>query len=212
VGIRLYGKRAANQLAIQTTIAAHLRWVPFSSLLFVRLTFSFAELVHLKRDKMPSASVSMVIDQAPSTVFQAVADITRMGLWSPECVAGRWVGGASGPAVGASFEGDNVAKLGPITVKRWTTTSVVTALEVDRLFEFNASAATLWTYRLEPVSGGTKVTETYAYEPMRGFEGFLYGTIFQRERALKTGMTNTLKRLKTALENGTASAIGNATK
>jgi hypothetical protein len=62
--------------------------------------------------------------------------------------------------------------------------------------------ASVSTYQFEPLSDGTKVTESYAYEPMRGFKGFLYGTIFQRELALKTGMRNTLIRLKNALEGG----------
>lgn len=149
---------------------------------------------------MPTASVSTVISQDPHIVFQAVADITRMGLWSPECVAGRWIGGASGPGIGASFEGDNVAKLGPIVMKRWTTTSVVTEYELDQVFEFNSSGSTTWRYEFNAVPGGTTVSESYAYEPMRGIEGFLYGTLFRREQALQAGMKNTLERLRTALE------------
>jgi hypothetical protein len=67
-------------------------------------------------------SVSVVVDRSPDVVFAAISDITRTGEWSPECVAGRWVSGATGPAVGARFEGDNKAVVAGLTLKNWTTT------------------------------------------------------------------------------------------
>ena len=77
---------------------------------------------------MKTGTANIVVDRAPAEVWAALADITRMGQWSPECIAGRWVGGATGPAVGAKFEGDNIAKLAGRTVKKWTTTSEGTRL------------------------------------------------------------------------------------
>ena len=56
---------------------------------------------------MVQGSASIEINRDPADVFSAIADVTRMGEWSPECVEARWVGGATGPAVGAQFEGDN---------------------------------------------------------------------------------------------------------
>ena len=76
-----------------------------------------------------TGSATIVIDRSPTEVWAAIADITRMGDYSPECTAGRWKGDATGPAVGAEFEGDNVAKLAGRTLKKWTTTSKVTACE-----------------------------------------------------------------------------------
>ena len=70
---------------------------------------------------MTTGSASVVINRDPQTVFAVVSDITRTGEWSPECVSGRWVGGATGPAVGAKFEGDNELKVGAMTLKKWTT-------------------------------------------------------------------------------------------
>jgi hypothetical protein len=34
-----------------------------------------------------------------------IADITRMGDWSPETTSAVWRGGATGPALGARFRG-----------------------------------------------------------------------------------------------------------
>ena len=61
-----------------------------------------------------TGSASVHIDRPPAEVWAAVTDVTRMGEWSPECVAARWVGGATGPAAGAVFEGDNEAKVGKL--------------------------------------------------------------------------------------------------
>ena len=83
---------------------------------------------------MSTGSASIVINRPPAEVWAAIADITRMGQWSPECISGRWVGGATGPAVGAKFEGDNEAKVAGRTIKKWTTTSAVTACEPGSSF------------------------------------------------------------------------------
>ena len=121
---------------------------------------------------MSSGSAQVTIDRPPAQVWAAIADVTRMGEWSPECTAGRWVGGATGPAVGAKFEGDNEAKVAGRTVKRWTTTSEVTACEPGRNFEFVAEGYTTWRYRFQPAGDGTLVTESFEYEP-KGVSGFV---------------------------------------
>lgn len=150
---------------------------------------------------MSTGTASITIDRPPAEVWAAIADITRMGDWSPECIAGRWVGGATGPAVGAKFEGDNVAKVAGRTVKKWTTTSEVTACEPGSRFAFVAEAYTTWTYTFEPAGNGTatKVTESFAYDA-KGFQGFLYDRVMFRPRMMTKGMERTLARVKAALE------------
>ena len=101
---------------------------------------------------MVRGAATLMSDRGTHDVFVAVTDITRMGDWSPECVAGRWVAPATGPAVGAEFEGDNVAKVGPFTVKRWTTTSEITILVPDELFEFVAEGHTRWRYEFVDIA------------------------------------------------------------
>jgi hypothetical protein len=144
-------------------------------------------------------SVSVVIDRPPLEVWTAVADVTRMGEWSPECTAGRWIGGADGPTVGAKFEGDNVAKVAGRTMKRWTTTSEVSACEPGTVFEFVAEGYTTWRYDFAPEGDGTRVTESFSYVPS-GFSGFMYNSVFRRESMMTKGMSATLSRIKTNLE------------
>ncbi len=148
---------------------------------------------------MHTGSAHIAIERPPEEVWAAIADVTRMGEWSPECIACRWAGGASGPVVGATFEGDNVAKVGGRTLKKWTTTSEVTASEPGSVFAFIAEGLTTWTYRFEAAGTGTLVTETFEYD-QKGVMGFVYERIMMRSKSMTKGMQHTLERVKTALE------------
>ena len=146
-----------------------------------------------------TGTASIHIERNPDVVWAAIADISRMGQWSPECVAAKWAGGASGPAVGATFEGDNEARVASRVVKRWTTTSVVTACEPGAVFEFLASEYTTWRYEFAADGSGTRVVESFSYEP-KGFQGFVYDTVLRRRPMMTKGMQATLARVKSVLE------------
>ena len=122
-----------------------------------------------------TGSATTTIIAPISEVYAAVTDVTRMGEWSPECTACRWIGDASGPAVGAEFAGDNVAALGPITLKRWTTTSKVIDAEPNVSFEFIAEGYSTW-------------------------QKWVYGRLLNRQEAMTKGMQLTLDRIKQSLE------------
>lgn len=146
-------------------------------------------------------SSTITIKRPPEAVFRAVSDITRIGDRSPECIGCRWVDGADGPTVGAKFTGDNEAKLGPISLKKWTTTSEVTACDPGELFEFSTENYTTWRYRLEAVGdGSTRVTESAEFPHGEGLKGFLYETVLRRPDSLQKGMEATLAALKAELE------------
>ncbi len=149
---------------------------------------------------MTTGSASVVIDRDPATVFALISDVTRTGEWSPECVGGRWVGDATGPAVGAKFEGDNVLVIAGMTLKRWTTTSQVTACVPGELFAFIAEEYTTWRYELESVGDGTRVTESFDFTTASAIQRFLYESIARRPASLVKGMQKTLDRMKSHLE------------
>ncbi len=146
-----------------------------------------------------SGTATTVINRPCEVVWASITDVTRMGEWSPECLGGRWVGGADGPAAGAKFEGHNAATIGGRTVKKWTTTSEVTVCEPGTRFEFVAEGLTTWRYDLEASGSGTRITESFRYEP-NGFTGFIYETLMRRSKAMTKGIEGTLARLKTVLE------------
>ena len=82
-----------------------------------------------------SDEVSLRIEAPPEAVYAIVTDIAQMGRLSPECTGGQWLGGATGPAVGARFKGSN--KRGRA---RWSTTNTVVEAEPGRVFSFETPA------------------------------------------------------------------------
>ena len=54
-----------------------------------------------------NVSVTRDIAASPAKVWEMLSDLPRMGEWSPENTGGKWVRGATGPAVGARFVGSN---------------------------------------------------------------------------------------------------------
>jgi uncharacterized protein YndB with AHSA1/START domain len=108
-----------------------------------------------------TADVERRIAAAPELVYDLVSDVTRMGRWSPETSACRWVGGADGPAVGARFVGSN--RRGPLL---WSTSCRVTAAERGREFAFSVTflGAPIadWAYVFTPDGDGCRVVERWA--------------------------------------------------
>ncbi len=102
--------------------------------------------------------VSRVIAAPAGRLYGMVSDLPRMGQWSTENTGGKWVKGATGPAVGARFKGSNRSGW-----RRWSTNVTVTVADPGREFAFDVTAHGLpvagWGYRFEPAEGGTTVTE-----------------------------------------------------
>ncbi|MDW3219766.1 MAG: SRPBCC family protein [Acidimicrobiales bacterium] len=141
----------------------------------------------------------ITIGRPPAEVFAAIADITRMGEWSPETVACRWLG--DGRGVGATFEGDNLAALGPITLKKWTTVSEVTAFKEGVVFEFVTEDTTTWRFDFSAVDDGTRVVQSFSHPPTTGIKRVMYNAFGSRRKAMVAGMGKTLGRVKAALES-----------
>lgn len=106
------------------------------------------------------SSASIEIDAPPETVWQLVADITRMGEWSPECVRAEWEDGATGPAVGAHFHGYN-----KIDTYEWDAPCIVTECESGTVFAFEVprgdEAPTTWRFEFAASGSGTSLTESF---------------------------------------------------
>lgn len=150
-------------------------------------------------------SVEREVTAEPQRLWEMVSDVTRMGEWSPETVSVTWLGGATGPAVGARFKGKN--RNGPW---RWSTLCTVTACEPGQVFEFRVSKAGLgiarWRYDFEASGDGCRVTETWIDE--RGGLVALMGKpvsgVGDRPNHNREGMAQTLARLAAAAERASA--------
>lgn len=140
--------------------------------------------------------VRIRIDAPAETVWDMVADITRMGEWSPETCRAAWIDGATGPVVGARFRGDN--KVGPM---KWSTAPTVTAATRGEEFAFD-TGRTQWRYGFhDGGGGGCEVVESYETHMNPALE--LLTRLTRREGGLQRGMQQTLERLKTAAESST---------
>ena len=160
-------------------------------------------------NKGTTAQVTMNIEVSPEVIYDLVSDVRRMGEWSPECRRCEWIDGADGPAVGSRFKGSNAHGLA-----RWSTKSTVVTAEPGREFAFVTGHLgkdmTKWSYRFEPASNGTTVTESFEMiNDMPGYfrlgDRLLMG-VKDREADLEQNMSDTLGRLKSTLEGRDASA------
>ncbi|GGO90657.1 SRPBCC family protein [Wenjunlia tyrosinilytica] len=152
-----------------------------------------------------TAEESIVVGASAERVYRAVADVERMGRWSPECRA-VWV---PRPPVrcGTRFLGLN--RKGPWV---WVTECRVQQADPGRGFAFRVTTfglpVALWGYRFEPEAGGTRVTEYWQDLRTGRLSGLteLLGRAFtgtrpaDRHRVNRAGMRTTLERLKRALE------------
>jgi hypothetical protein len=145
---------------------------------------------------MSDIEVSRVIAASPEALYDIVSDLPKMGELSPENTGGMWVNGAAGPAVGAEFRGTNSRG-----TKHWATTAIVERAERGHEFAFRVRVGPVkvarWSYRFEPVEGGTKVTETW--DDMRNWvakkAGFVASGVKDRESHNRDSMTVTLGNL-----------------
>lgn len=149
------------------------------------------------------AEVTLHVDAPPDKVWALVSDITNMGAYSPEVVEAEWMGGASGPAVGARYRG-HVRRNENWPVLYWTTCEV-TECEPGKVFEFvvviRERPVNRWRYEFTATpDGGTDVTESYdlgdnlftkVWHPLGGF---------LRDRRNRRDMRTTLERVKAVAE------------
>ncbi|MBX7158822.1 MAG: SRPBCC family protein [Acidimicrobiia bacterium] len=146
-------------------------------------------------------SVTVHIDAPPAAVWALVSDVTRIGEYSPETFEAEWLGGATGPAVGARFRG-HVKRNG--RGPTYWAPCVVTACEPERVFEFavgvRGKAVNTWRYELEPSGTGTDVTESFRLTDTFVLRVYWRLLGWARGKTNQRGMQATLERMKAELE------------
>ncbi len=137
---------------------------------------------------------------SPEAVYDLIADVTRMGEWSPECYRCDWLGGATMAAVGARFRGSN--RFG---IFRWSRTCEVLSAERGAEFSFRTvpdrmfHSSTRWTFRFAAKADGTLVEQHYHVERhSRPID--LFDRLTGHSEAVERGMKTTLARVKAAAQ------------
>ncbi len=140
--------------------------------------------------------------RAPAAqVWAMVADLPRMGEWSPENDGSVWRKGATTAVPGASFTGTNTRG-----EKTWRTVGTIVEAGPGRVLSFRVTAlgmkVALWTYRFEETDVGCVVTESWTDE--RGglvkALGAPVSGVSDRVAHNRAGMVMTLANLKAAAE------------
>jgi hypothetical protein len=158
---------------------------------------------------MDDVTVTTEIAAPAGAIYDLVADMPRMGEWSPECERVEWTGGARAAAVGVAFTGHN-----RIGWRRWSTHGTVTVADRGREFSFEVRSllnlpVSTWSYRFEDSSGSCRVTEST--EDRRGLliktAGLLATGVVDRGARNRETMTRTLERLRAAAEAGSRSEV-----
>ncbi|OQO92711.1 polyketide cyclase [Saccharomonospora piscinae] len=159
----------------------------------------------------PETEYTVVLDADPRRVWEVVSDITVPTNFSPELRRVRWLDGATGPALGARFEGHNHNDF----LGWWRTESHVVAWKECRVFAWAvvdperrfggepdpARPVATWRYDLVPEPGGARLRHHVRLGPARS--GLSLATdampdkaeaiVRQRLADLRTAMTATLE-------------------
>jgi hypothetical protein len=142
-----------------------------------------------------------MIAASAGSIYELVADMPRMGEWSPECQKVEWTDDTVGPAVGARFIGHN--RGGPRGLLRWSRRGRILVADPGREFAFvteeGGAESTIWRYQLEPSDGGTRVTESYEVKSIPAWARII-DVPTNRAEELREGMRHTLAQLKAAAE------------
>ena len=151
----------------------------------------------------PPVSESAVIAAPAAAIYELVADVARMGEWSPEATGAR---GVSGPLqVGDQFTGTN--RRGQVG---WFTFNTVREATTGEAFEFDTDFGPLpisrWRYDFDTQADGTtRVTETW-WDRRKGLLGLPIRAVGQllipgdRETHNRKNMRTTLLRLRDVAE------------
>ncbi len=136
----------------------------------------------------------------PRLVYDLVADVTRMGEWSPECYRREWLDESTAAAPGVRFRGYN--RLGLL---RWERTAVVDIADPGREFGFTTvddgtgREETRWRYGMEPLPSGTLLTESFEFL-WCSIPNRLAEVLVPRGHQVNRGIEETLRRIKRAAE------------
>jgi hypothetical protein len=151
-------------------------------------------------------SDSIEIAANSEVVFATISNLPEMGRLSPENTGGDWLGGATGPGLGAKFKGTN-ARGGDA----WTTTVRVSAFEPPSKFAFDVTYGPFhvskWEYSVEPTPNGCRVIEGWSERRNAWVRRSDKKNGFNRAEYTKTSIRTTLEKLKETCE---ARAAGNA--
>jgi len=164
-----------------------------------------------------TAAAEEVVAARPELVWDLVADVTRVGGWSPECIRAAWLGEPGRPRPGARFTGHNRSPNG----FEYEVTCVVTEADRPRAFAWvvlddsgdPTRPSSSWRYRIDPLpGGGSRVRQRFTHGPGASYLRAVATQtpdraaemIAARLDGLQANMSVTLRAMKAAAESSHA--------
>lgn len=159
--------------------------------------------------------VSIRIERRPEEVWDLITDVGRIGEFSPETVGAEWLDGASGPEVGARFQGKN-----KFAMFEWSRVCTVDESESPTRFgykvgdRFDGSPTGRWSFELAADGEATIVVQRYVHDPKGRSGTRLHAErdeaqareiVGRRKNLVEHGMRTTLAAMKQALERASES-------
>lgn len=137
----------------------------------------------------------VVVAASPEAVWAVVADITRVGEWSHECIDCSFLDGATRVEPGARFRGRNRQGL-----FRWGRVCEVVTAEPPELAWRTVPTtfypdSTLWRIRVTPTEGGTRLEQSFQVVKAPKVLDLLYASILPAHRDRSEALTEDLRRL-----------------
>jgi Polyketide cyclase / dehydrase and lipid transport len=140
--------------------------------------------------------VETVVAAPIDAVWAVVSDVTRVGEWSHECRRVEWLDGATGAVPGARFRGTNKAG-----VWTWSRTNEVVVADEPRTLVWRTVPTLLfpdsseWRIELEPVDGGTRITQSYEVVRAPALLARLYAVVVPSHRDRRASLSDDLRRV-----------------
>ena len=151
---------------------------------------------------MADVRESLAVVAPADAVYDLVADLPRMGEWSPECERVTWRGGATSAVSGARFLGYNRDGL-----LRWMTQGEVVTAEPGRHLAFEISVGPIklarWEYFIVPDDADPStctVVEEWTDRRPGWYRAAADKALGSRRESNQLGMVKTLTNLKRAAE------------
>lgn len=144
-----------------------------------------------------SARVEAEVAAPPPAVWRVVADVTRTGEWSHECLEVEWLGGATEPRPGVRFRGANKA-----AIWRWHRTCEVLEVDPGRSLTWRTVPtwrfvdSTVWRITVAPATGGgTRIVQTYDVVKCPAWWAWLVARVVPPHRDRTAGLRADLERI-----------------
>ena len=137
-------------------------------------------------------STSRVIKATPDAIFAVLSDPSKHPIIDGSGSVKQPVGDSSRLVLGSTFSMD--MQMGT----KYKTANVVCEYQEDRLIAWHHKANLIWRYELEPVDGGTKVTESFDYHHFLG----LFIPLLGWQKKNLANMERTLAKLDAYVRTG----------